>query len=491
MTRQSRDESGKNRIVVEGMTSVEIDEIRRVLRKYGQAHLLTFWDELAAAERDALRADLARVDFEQVARLVPTHVLSAPEAGVEHAIEPPEVMRIAPGSPEHREAAAAGAEMVAAGQVAALVVAGGQGTRLGYDGPKGMFPISPVKNKSLFQLFAESILSAQRSCGGMVPWYIMTSDLNDAPTREYFAANKYFGLRPENVIFFRQGMMPALGTDGRILLDQKHRVAVSPDGHGGALRALATTGALRDMARRGVQAISYFQVDNPLVRPVDPVFLGLHRKCESQLSSITVTKVDDLEKVGNFARVGGRTCVIEYSDLPEALARSRNADGSRRLNYGSIAIHVFARSFVERLTENIHAMKLPWHRALKKVPYIRLESGERIDPAEPNAVKLEMFVFDALPLADRTLILESRRAEVFSPVKNATGVDSAESARRDLTARAAAWLASCGVNVPRRPDGQVDATLEISPLFAQDREELAERLTHRPTVQPGDTLYLE
>jgi len=477
--------------VVEGKTYVAIEEFRRTLEACGQAHLLTFWDELDGAQREALLDDLKRVDFEQVACLIPTHVLAAPEAAAQHHIEPPDVLRVEPGSPEHREAAAAGAEMVAAGQVAALVVAGGQGTRLGYDGPKGMFPISPVKNKSLFQLFAESIQSAQRRYGGTVPWYVMTSDLNDAPTREYFAANNHFGLRPENVIFFTQGMMPALGTDGRILLDQKHRVAMSPDGHGGTLRALATTGVLHDMARRGIEAISYFQVDNPLIRPVDPVFLGVHRKTGSQLSSITVTKADDLEKVGNFARVGGRTCVIEYSDLPEELARARNADGSRRLNYGSIAIHVFARSFVEQLTENIHAMKLPWHRALKKVPYVNLESGERMEPAGPNAVKLEMFVFDALPLADRTLILEARRAEVFSPVKNATGVDSAESARRDLTARAAGWLRSCGVKVPLRPDGQVDATLEISPLYALDRAELAERLTEKPIIRPRDALYLE
>jgi len=477
--------------VVEGTAYVGIEETRQTLEAWGQAHLLRFWPELNAGQREALLDDLNRVDFEQVGCLIPTHVLAAPEAGVQQQIEPPDVIQLGPGSPPHREAAAAGAEMVAAGRVAALVVAGGQGTRLGYDGPKGMFPISPVKNKSLFQLFAEAIRSAQQRYGGTVPWYVMTSDLNDAPTREYFAANHHFGLRPENVIFFTQGMMPALGTDGRILLDQKHRVAMSPDGHGGTLRALAATGALRDMARRGVEAISYFQVDNPLVRPVDPVFLGRHRITKSQLSSLTVTKADDLEKVGNFARVGGRTCVIEYSDLPEELARARNADGSRRLNYGSIAVHVFARSFVEQLTENIHAMKLPWHRALKKVPYVDPVSGERIEPAAPNAVKLEMFVFDALPLAERTLILESERAEVFSPVKNATGVDSAQSARRDLIARAAVWLQSCGVRVPRRPDGEVDATLEISPLFALDRAELAERLTEKPIIRPRDALYLE
>jgi UDP-N-acetylglucosamine/UDP-N-acetylgalactosamine diphosphorylase len=354
-----------------------------------------------------------------------------------------------------------------------------------------MYNISPVRNKSLFQLFAESILAAERRYGGTIPWYIMTSDTNDRPTQEYFAANGFFGLNGANIFFFKQGMMPAIGSDGKILLDRKHRVAMSPDGHGGTLRALATTGALDDMARRGVEAISYFQVDNPLVSPVDPVFIGLHDQSESEVSSIAVRKADDLERVGNFALVDGKACVIEYSDLPEERARARDADGKRVLDLGSIAIHVFSRAFVERLTEDIRAIKLPWHRAVKKVAYIDLDTGERVVPETPNAVKLEMFVFDALPLADRTMIYLADRGEVFSPVKNAMGVDSPETSRRDIIARAAHWLELAGVTIPRTDDGQVNATLEISPLLALDAEQLAEVLRDKPDVVPGSSLYLE
>ncbi|UCG17709.1 MAG: UDPGP type 1 family protein [Phycisphaerales bacterium] len=470
---------------------MNIDDIRALLRGCDQTHLLRFWDDLSARQREELIGDLLRVDFEQVARLIPTHVQRVPDAAPKARIDPAPVITAKPGSQRHREGAARGAAMITSGTVAALVVAGGQGSRLGFDGPKGMYPISPVRNKTLFRLFAESILATQRRFAGTVPWYIMTSEMNDRASRDYFAANKYFGLDSDNVIFFKQGVMPAIGRDGKILLDDRHRVAMSPDGHGGTLRALACTGALRDMATRGIEAVSYFQVDNPLVTPVDPVFIGLHDLTGSEASSLAVPKADDLEKVGNFALVNGKICVVEYSDLPEHHARARNPDGSRWLDNASIAIHVFSRRFIERLTDDIHAVKLPWHRAVKKVAHVDLDSGRRIEPESPNAVKLEMFVFDALPLADKTMVLLAKRSEVFSPVKNATGVDSAETARRDMIRRAADWLQGCGVAIPARNDGEPDAVLEISPLYALDAAQLAERITDKPTVPPSGTLYLE
>ncbi len=469
---------------------MQIDQIREALRDCNQIHLLNFWEELSAGEQAELLADLSRVDFEQVARLIPTHVLAAPEAHLPSTIEPAPVVTAEPGTARRAGAAARGARLIGEGKVAALVVAGGQGTRLGYDGPKGMFEISPVAGKSLFRLFAEFILGSERRYGGTIPWYIMTSETNDRVTRDYFTEHDYFGLKPANVTFFKQGMMPAIGPDGRILLDQKHRVAMSPDGHGGTLRALAATGALADMADRGVDAISYFQVDNPLASPVDPVFVGLHDESRSEASSISVHKADDLERVGNFARVDGKVCVIEYSDLPEARARARDANGNRVLDLASIAIHVFSRSFIERLTADIRAIKLPWHRAVKKVPYVDPDTGTRVEPDTPNAVKLEMFVFDTLPLAERTLIYLTDRAEVFSPVKNATGIDSPETSRRDMIRRAGSWLRGAGVEVPTWSDGDPDAAIEISPLFALDADHLAEVLMEKPTVSSGDSLYL-
>jgi UDP-N-acetylglucosamine/UDP-N-acetylgalactosamine diphosphorylase len=258
-------------------------------------------------------------------------------------------------------------------------------------------------------------------------------------------------------------MMPAFGKDGKILLDQKWGISLSPDGHGGSLRAMRKSGALDEMRRSGIEYISYFQVDNPLVRCLDPLFIGLHIMSGSEMSSKSLAKADDLEKVGNFVIGDGKLMVIEYSDLPETLARAKNPDGTRKFDAGSIAIHILSREFVERITEG--DLKLPYHRAVKKVPYID-PAGKLIKPVEPNAVKLEQFVFDAIPLAKNSIVLQTKREEEFSPVKNAEGVDSAVTCRRDLVARAARWLEQAGIHVERNAQGQPAAAVEISPLRA-------------------------
>jgi len=244
------------------------------------------------------------------------------------------------------------------------------------------------------------------------------------------------------------------------------------------------------MAEAGIEYISYFQVDNPLVRPIDPLFIGLHDLAGSQMSSKTIPKADDLERVGNFVVGDGRVQVIEYSDLPAALAHARDQAGRRKFDAGSIAIHVLSRSFVEQQTADETCFALPWHRAIKKVPYVD-ERGRRIEPAGPNAVKLESFIFDAIPYARNPLILQTVRAEEFSPVKNATGVDSEATARRDLNRRAAAWLDGAGFDVPRRQDGEPDGRFEISPLLALDGGHLREVMAERPTITPGQAHYWE
>jgi UDP-N-acetylglucosamine/UDP-N-acetylgalactosamine diphosphorylase len=283
--------------------------------------------------------------------------------------------------------------------------------------------------------------------------------------------------------------MPAFLPDGRIALAEPGRVAMSPDGHGGSLRALAESGSLAEMSSRGIEVISYFQVDNPLVQIFDPLFIGLHLTQESEMSSKAVRKADDLERVGNFGLVEGKLTVIEYSDLPEALARARNPDGSRRFDAGSIAIHLLSRPFVERLTSAGAAVQLPWHRADKKVTTVD-DRGERLEPHSPNAVKLETFVFDAIPLARNPLVLYTPRDEEFSPVKNAAGVDSPETARRAMNRRAARWLEAVGARVPRRADGEPDATIEISPAHALDEADLREGLRGIPEIRTGHRILL-
>jgi len=377
--------------------------------------------------------------------------------------------------------------LISAGKVAAFVVAGGQGTRLGFDGPKGDFPISPVINKTLFQIFAETIDAVSEKYQTTCPWYIMTSPLNRTETGKIFERNSYYGLRRENVFIFEQGTLPNFSLDGKILLADKANIACSPDGHGGSLKALFKSGALEDMKRRGVEFISYFQVDNPLVNIFDPLFIGLHAIDQAEMSSKAVVKSQPKEKVGNFCLVDGKVTVIEYSDLPDELAERRNPDGSLFFQLGSIAIHIINRTFVEKL--NAGGFSLPLHRAVKKITHID-QNGRPVKPAEPNAVKLETLVFDALPLVSKSVILQTLRSEEFAPVKNAAGADSAKTARQMMAARTAGWLESAGLTIPKKSDGSPDCVIEIAPGFAVEKDDIKAKLSRVPQIKPGAKLYL-
>ena len=469
------------------------DELRKLASDFNQEHLFQYWDELTTTEKELLLNDVSKIDFARVSNLISgTGDIGTPEIDVTK-IEAPPVYSFQPSADQvdlYEKAIARGRQLLSENKVATMVVAGGQGTRLGFDAPKGTLPTSPIKNKSLFMLFAENIRAICDRYNCRLPWYIMTSDATDEPTREYFKENNYLGLNPEDVYFFKQGVMPAVDDSGRILLAEKHRIALSPNGHGGSLTALKECKILDDMAKRGIENLSYFQVDNPLVSPADPLFIGLHSLAGSQMSSIAVPKADDLERVGNFVQIDGKIQVIEYSDLPDELAHAKNPDGSRMLNSGSIAIHLICPKFVGELT-GVGKLELPWHIASKKVPYVDCQTGQSVDPEQPNARKFEMFIFDAIPLATKSIILEQPRLHCFSPVKNAEGVDSLETAQRDMILRAMEWLEKCGVQCPKTKDGLPDAKVEISPLKALDAEQLKESMQQPLVIKPGDSVYID
>lgn len=473
-----------------GSTSERHRHYEALLGDLGQRHLLAFWGELAETQKQQLLDDLDRIDFKRVTpALIDQMVRCKPPFHKPAKIDPPDAFPAKPDIrriDEYRKARAAGEDAIRAGAVAAFTVAGGEGTRLGFNGPKGAFAISPIRNATLFQLFAEQLLGVRRRYGRQPHWYIMTSLGNHAATEAFFEQHEFFGLGRDNLTLFRQGQMPVFHPDGRIALAEKHRVALSPDGHGGSLRAIADSGALAQMRKHGVQHISYFQVDNPLVQAIDPLFIGLHATTGSQMSSKAVSKANDFERVGVFCRMDGRLGVIEYSDLPEELAVARNPDGSRRFDAGSIAIHALDRTFVEQVTTAGAAAQLPWHRAEKKVDVLD-DAGRLVRPDKPNVVKLELFVFDAIPLARNPLVLFTRREEEFSPVKNADGADSPATTRQDLLRRAARWLESCGITVSRDASGNPATMLEISPAFALDAADLQTQLRQRPTLKPGET----
>lgn len=466
----------------------DIAALRETLVAHGQEHLLHFYETLNPSQQAALVEQIGALDLDAIDGWIDAYVKQQPEVHIPEHLSPPEIIP-AGGGKQRSAARARGEQLIAEGKVAAFTVAGGQGTRLGYAGPKGCLPASPIENKPLFRLFAEQIRAAANRHDTTIPWYILTSPVNDEATQAHFQQNDFWGCSPDDVIFIQQGTLPAISGEGKLLLSGPDRLAVSPDGHGGSLTALRHSGALDDMARRGVTTISYWQVDNPLVHVIDPLFIGLHDQAAAQVSAKALPKRDPFEKVGNFCLSDGRVHVIEYSDMPDELAQKSTPSGELLFSAGSIGIHLFDRVFVEHLTAGGQC-KLPLHRADKKVPYIDPATGDTVTPEQPNAVKLEMFVFDALPLADRTMLLETRRSEEFSPIKNKIGQDSLPTSLHDQVSRWAAWLETAGVAVPRDADGEVDAAIEISPLFADNAESLATKVEPALAIQPGQKIYI-
>ncbi|MCD7896068.1 MAG: UDPGP type 1 family protein [Planctomycetaceae bacterium] len=455
-----------------------LDDIRATLKKHGQEHLLATWDALDPEGRERLLDDLARIDFAWVEAR--RKDLKAGAAGPGGEIFPAPVVELPKTDADRQQfakAKAVGEDALRQGKAAAFLVAGGQGTRLGFNGPKGAFPVGPVSGRTLFQWHAEQILARSIRYRSVIPWYIMTSRENDADTKAFFDQNDYFGLARENVVFFQQDMVPCLDLDGKMLLADVDRVAMNPNGHGGSLFGLRTSGALDDMRRRGIEYISYFQVDNPLVTICDPVFLGLHILAGSEMSSKVLMKAAPDERIGVACLQDGKPTVVEYIDMDETSQNAVGPDGRLTFWAGSIAIHIINVPFVERVAGS---ESLPWHQSRKKVPYF--DGARVVKPKTENAVKFETFVFDALPFADAFLNLEVSREHEFAPVKNATGVDSAESSRQLLTRYFAEWLVQAGIPVPfpdNLPSAATGPFLEISPLYALDAEELAGK------VKPG------
>ncbi len=459
----------------------------RSARNAGQEHLFQYWAALASAAQQKLLKQIALIDFKLLDQLY-RHLVLSPAKPAETALEPAEMisLRLQQEQPQKcRDLIAAGEELLQRGKIAALLVAGGQGTRLGFEGPKGVFPAGPVSNKSLFHLHAEKLLALARKYQRAIPWYIMVSDANEAETRAFFIRHDFFGLPPRDVFFFVQGMMPALDARGKIIMDAPDHIFMNPDGHGGVLSALGKSGALADLRKRGIDEIFYFQVDNVLVNMCDPLFIGFHTAAGADMSAKVCSKSDPFENVGILGKKNGKLAVIEYSDMSNQDKQARNPEGTLKYNAGNLALHMLRLGFIEH--ELQQGAKLPWHLAHKQIPFLN-EQGELVQPQKANGYKFETFVFDALADAKNCVLLEVERHHEFSPIKNFTGVDSPLTARRDLSHFYAGWLEQAGVHVERDHDGWPTAKIEISPLFAMNAEELASKIS--PRLKIGTELYL-
>ncbi len=452
-----------------------LKQLRSLLAPFGQTHLLEFWDRLTPQQRHGLGAEIRAIDFGQLARLFARRGGDDDLHEMIRGAGPPAALRLDGEGNRFStaQAQARGREAMAA--VGVVLVAGGQGTRLGFPHPKGMFPMGPVSGNSLFQIHIEKILADSRRFGVEIPLYLMTSPATHDETVEFLGRNGRFGLAEEQLTIFSQGTMPAVDDrDGKVLLASESHLALSPDGHGGMLAALAKSRAMDDARRRGIRHLFYFQVDNPLVDICGLDFLGYHLLSGSEFSSQVIAKRDPLARVGNIVRLAdGRLLMVEYSDLPDELAQRRLPDGSLAIWAGSIAVHVMDLEFLGRMAAATATGTdaLPFPRAHKKVAHVD-PAGRVVQPRDPNAIKFERFIFDLMPSAAAAIAVEVDRQRAFAPLKNAPDekFDTPQTVKAQLVAQAKEWLQRAGAEVA---DG---VAVEIGPLFARTQAELAQKI---------------
>ncbi|MCA9123371.1 MAG: UDPGP type 1 family protein [Planctomycetaceae bacterium] len=448
------------------------DELAARLETFGQQHVLAFWEQLDATQRKQLSNQVEAIDFELLSQLVQGSDAAPDWAALAAKAEPPRAIRIESSDNEfsQEEATARGEQSLREGQLGLILVAGGQGTRLGFDHPKGMFPLGPVSNRTLFQILIERLRAVARRYGASIPLYLMTSPATHEETISFLSEHDRFGLGEDELRVFCQGVMPAVdAATGRLLLADRDSLALSPDGHGGTLAAFIKEGCMADAQQRNIEHLFYCHIDNPLVQICDPQMIGYHLLSGSEMTSQAVKKRAADEKVGNVVTIDGVTQIIEYSDLPTECGAQTQDDGSLKLWAGSIGVHVFRRSFLERAAGRKDS--LPFHRALKAVPHIAAD-GSEVTPQAPNAIKFERFIFDLLPLAKNAIVIEVDASDAFAPVKNAEGepTDSPTTARAAMVARDAKLLRNAGARI------EEGVAVEVSPLWAMDASEAATKV---------------
>ncbi|XP_076867865.1 UDP-N-acetylhexosamine pyrophosphorylase-like protein 1 [Brachyhypopomus gauderio] len=437
------------------------EEAKARLESAGQSHVLRFWSELSAEQRVTFLEELSQLDPEELSRHCRTAVEAASlqssdgerlDAHMEPV--PPEFIGSVRKSDQQtlKEWEDEGFLQIAQSKVAVLLLAGGQGTRLGVPYPKGMYNVGLPSGKTLYQIQAERIRKVQELSSVKydsqctVPWYIMTSEFTLEPTEKFFKENNYFGLEPSDVVMFEQRMIPAVGFDSKIMLEKKNKLALAPDGNGGLYRALVDNKILEDMERRGVQFIHVYCVDNILVKMADPVFIGFCVKNGADCGAKVVEKAYPAEPVGVVCRVDGVYQVVEYSELKPELAEQRHPGGELVYSAGNICNHFFTRDFLSNVAHTFEG-KLKQHVAIKKVPFVD-EEGNLVKPTKPNGIKMEKFVFDVFQFSKKFVAFEVVREDEFSPLKNADGapVDTPTTVRRSLSAQHYRWAVQAGAH---------------------------------------------
>lgn len=383
----------------------------------GQSKLALHFSNLGPEEKRLIKEDIAGIDFDGLKR---AWTESKPEDSSEDLIEPTDFTLKEELDSSYEEE---GRRILKENRAALLIMAGGMGSRLGFKGPKGAYILS--KGKSLFQIHVEELLAVSKGLKLLPKLLIMTSDLNDDYTRAFFNENNYFSYPSDRILFFRQGNLPALDQNAEVLLSSQTKLSALPDGNGGVFRALKEQGILKNLISEGIDYIQFSGVDNVLLKTLDPYFLGFMSKTGAKIASKSIARKNESEKVGIILKKNGRPAIVEYTEVPSELLKKRGEGGNFVYNDANFASHLFEVESLSKVLEK----PLPYHRAFKKIAYF--DGKELQKPDENNAYKLEHFIFDIFPYYEHMAVLRVKREGEFSPLKNAVGEDSVESAKRD------------------------------------------------------------
>ena len=398
---------------------MELANVKSKLEKYNQMQLLKYYDELDEASKEKLCEEIMNTDLEVV-----THIESGNATTDRGVISPLKSMELDEIEKSKDKFRAIGLEAIKNGEVGACLLAGGMGTRLGSDDPKGMYDIGLTKHVYIFQRLIENLMEVVNEAGAYIPLYVMTSDKNHEKTVKFFKEQNYFGYKPEYVDFFMQEMAPASDYQGHIFLEAKDKMSTSPNGNGGWYVSMHKAGLTKKAKEQGVKWINIFAVDNVLQRSADPVFVGAVKDGGYVSGSKVVRKAARDEKVGAICLEDGRPSIVEYYEMTDELMDAKLPNGDPAYNFGVILNYLFSIDELERIREN----SLPLHVVEKKIPYLD-ENGNLVKPTEPNGYKFELLVLDMIHEMRDTLPFEVKREYEFAPIKNPTGIDSVESAR--------------------------------------------------------------
>jgi len=446
-----------------------LENIKELLEKYDQEHLLLCYDKMEDNQKEELLNQLESIDFDLMKELY--EIASKPVDLETISIEPINSVSKERLTAKEREMyEKKGIEAIKYNKFAIVTMAGGQGTRLGHSGPKGTFTFDAFVNKTIFEVLSETVKGESQKYDTIIPWYIMTSKENNEETERFFEKMNYFGYPKEAIKFFIQGQLPMISLKGKLILSKEGFVKEAANGHGGTLESMNKSGIIDEMKEKGIEWVFISGVDNVLVKPIDPLLIGMSIHNKVLASVKTVEKTDPKEKVGVFCRKNKKIGVVEYTEISESMANLRDDYGMLVYGDANGMFHLYNIKGLEKLSQ----IKLPYHTAKKKADFLD-ESGNLVIAEEPNAYKFEMFIFDSYEVLDESVVLKVKREEEFAPIKNAEGQDSPETARKlykdymnkvEYTKKYRDWC--------RNPVFDEDTRKELL-LIAGDEEEIKDR----------------